>query len=115
VSEHLWGDVDPELVRVAIAFGGGVGGTHEELCGAFTGGVMVLGRLLAPQHPGGDETRMRDAIARYRHRFLDEIGAMTCDDLTNGRYREEADESCQDLVPQAVQILLSVIDEYRED
>jgi C_GCAxxG_C_C family probable redox protein len=112
VSEHLWGDADPEIARIAIAFGGGVGGTHKELCGAFTGGVMVLGRLWAPEQPGGDETRLRDAIARYRQRFLQEIGPMTCDALTSTKYGNGKAESCTDLVQHAVRSLLSVIDEF---
>jgi C_GCAxxG_C_C family probable redox protein len=114
VSEHLWGDVEPELVRVAIAFCGGVGGTHEELCGAFSGGVMVLGILFAPQQPGGDEERMRSAIARYRERFLEEAGAMTCAALTGTRYGDDFEENCTDLVQQAVRTLLGVIAEYSE-
>lgn len=113
----MWDDVDfgSDLARVAIAFGGGVGGNHEELCGAFTGGVMVIGKLFAPERPGGDEDRMRDAIARYRQRFLQEFGAITCDTLTNTRYGNDFEESCDDLVRQAVRILLAVIADFSEN
>jgi C_GCAxxG_C_C family probable redox protein len=115
VGEYLWGDIDPQLVRVAVAFCGGVGGTHEELCGAFSGGVMVLGILFAPEQPGGNEDRMRAAIARYRERFLAEAGSMTCAVLTATRYGDGFKESCADLVQQAVRILIAVIAEFGED
>lgn len=112
MSELLWEKVDPELVRIAIAFCGGVGGTHDELCGPFSGGVMVLGRLFAPALPGGNEDRMRAAIGRYRERFLEEIGAMTCAELAGTCYGDVFEESCTDLVQKAVRILLAVIVEF---
>lgn len=97
-----------------MAFGGGVGGTREELCGAISGGVMVIGALFAPQRPGGDEEPMRQAVARYRTRFLNEIGPTRCAALRNGLYGEEGQEPCSVLVQRAVHILLQVLNEAIE-
>ena len=36
----------PAVIRSTSGFGGGIGGSNEELCGAFTGGVVALGYLL---------------------------------------------------------------------
>ena len=45
---------EPErLFAAAGSFGGGVGGSHEELCGAVSGGLLVLG-LLFPHTQGED-------------------------------------------------------------
>ncbi|MEJ2447638.1 MAG: hypothetical protein P8Y37_06820 [Anaerolineales bacterium] len=33
VGEYLWGEVDDPIRRISTGFSGGVGGTHEELCG----------------------------------------------------------------------------------
>ena len=41
-------------------FGGGVGGSHEELCGAVSGGVLVLS-LLHPHTDGEDRAGKRCA------------------------------------------------------
>ncbi len=111
VGEHLWGRVDPQAVRMARAFFGGVGGTHQELCGALSGGVMVIGALLAAQLPGEDEERMRQTVARYRQRFLDEIGPTQCVALRDGLYGPDGREPCSALVQRAVRILLQVLDE----
>lgn len=112
VGEHLWGRVDPQMVRMAMSFGGGVGGTEEELCGAVSGGVMVLGAHLAPQGPGEDEESMRQAVAHYRMRFLNEIGPTQCAALREGLYGSEGREPCSALVQRAVRILLQVLDSF---
>ena len=60
-------DWEPEqLFAAAGSFGGGVGGSHEELCGAVSGGLLVLG-LLFPQ------------------RFFETFGNTRCGDLLRSR------------------------------
>ena len=50
----LTGTAPEQLMAAMGGFGGGVGGSHEELCGAVSGGVLVLS-LLHP-HTDGEET-----------------------------------------------------------
>ena len=35
--------MSPDINKVAKAFGGGVGRTHQDICGTLTGGVIALG------------------------------------------------------------------------
>lgn len=111
VGEHLWGRVEPQAARMALALAGGVGGTRQELCGALSGGAMAIGALLAPQRPGESGERMQQAVARYRQRFLDEIGPTQCAALRNGLYGPDGREPCSVLVQRAVRLLLQVLDE----
>ena len=46
----LTGTAPEQLMAAMGGFGGGVGGSHEELCGAVSGGVLVLSLL----HPHTD-------------------------------------------------------------
>jgi len=114
VGEQLWGHVDPQMVRMATAFGGGMGGTRQEACGALTGGIMVIGAHLASQRPGENEEPMRQAVACYRARFMDEIGPTQCAALRDGLYGPEGREPCSLLVQRAVRILLQILDETGE-
>ena len=114
VGERLWGSLDPQMVRMATAFGGGVGGTRQEMCGALSGGVMVLGAHLAPNHPTGNENRLRQAVARYRERFVEGIGPTQCAALLDGLYGAEGKEPCSVLVQRAVRLLLQVLNETNE-
>jgi len=102
------------MVRLAAAFGGGVGGTYQEMCGALSGGVMVIGLQLGPKHPGETEDLMRRTIARYRDRFLEEIGPTQCAALRDELYGPEGQEPCSVLVQRAVRILLEVLNEATE-
>lgn len=111
VGEHLWGGVDWQVVRMAMAFGGGVGGTQQELCGALSGGVMLIGALFAPQRPGEDEELLRQTVARFRDRFLNQVGPTQCAALRDGLYGADGKEPCSVLVQRAVRILLQVLHE----
>lgn len=103
------------MVRMAMPFAGGMGGTEQEACGALGGGVMVIGAQLASQRPGENEDHMRQAVARYRERFLSEIGPTQCAALRDGLYGSDGKEPCNVLVQRAVRILLQVLDEAQGD
>ncbi|GAB4565801.1 MAG: hypothetical protein Kow0047_16650 [Anaerolineae bacterium] len=111
VGEHWWGEVSPDLVRMAAAFGGGLGGTRQELCGALSGGVMALGYVMGPEHPGANEERLRALIRRYREAFEAEIGPTQCAQLRAELYGPDRPQPCSALVQKAVRILLRLAEE----
>ena len=76
-----------QLLAVSGGFGGGVGGTHSELCGAVSGAVMVLS-LVNPYTDCGDPAAKRNvyAIAKeFRRRFEEVFGKTRCGDLLAAR------------------------------
>ena len=79
---------EPErLFAAAGGFGGSVGGSHEELCGAVSGGLLVLG-LLFPHTRGEDrDTRKKvfELAKRFRQQFFDAFGHSRCGDLLHAR------------------------------
>lgn len=112
VGEHAFGNLEPRTVRMATGFAGGVGETYQELCGALSGGVMVIGGLFGREHFDEDDWPALTLAARYRERFLSEFGYTEC-----GRLREQVVYapdglgSCSALVERAASILLNVLDE----
>lgn len=75
------------LMAAAGGFGGGIGGSHEELCGAVSGGILVLS-LLYPHVNGKDSDAKRAVYARakeFRRRFLDIFGESRCGSLLRAR------------------------------
>ncbi|MGD8971823.1 MAG: C-GCAxxG-C-C family protein [Desulfobacterales bacterium] len=67
-----------DIAKVATAFGGGIGRTHQEICGALTGGVIALGCLLGRNVPGADWTDASELAAELRRRFVREHGTTNC-------------------------------------
>ena len=68
-------------------FGGGIGGSHEEACGAVSGALMVLG-IVFPYTEEGDLEAKRKvyALAKdFRRRFFDVFEHTRCGDLLKAR------------------------------
>ena len=112
MGEQVLEHVDEQMVRMAAAFLGGVGSTHEEMCGALSAGVMLIGALRGPRNMGDDDRPMRQAVAHYRDRFIHEIGPTKCGALRDGLYGKDGREPCSVLVQRAARILLEVLEQY---
>ena len=78
----------PEQAMAAMGgFGGGIGGSHEEVCGAVSGGVLVLG-MLTPHTDGADKAGKVRVYARakeFRRRFEAVFGLTRCGDLLRAK------------------------------
>ena len=83
----LTGTAPEQLLAAMRGFGGGVGGSHEELCGAVSGGVLVLS-LLHPHTDGEDragKVRLYAQAKEFRRRFQEVFGLTRCGDLLRAR------------------------------
>lgn len=117
-----WGDVTgrtPEELAAALGgFGGGIGGSHEELCGAVSGGVLVLS-LCHPHTAPGDQEAKKAVYAQakeFRRRFEEAFGGQTrCGALLKARPGAPGEDSaaarlgitghCDIMIVTAVEIL----------
>jgi C_GCAxxG_C_C family probable redox protein len=108
VGEYLLGEVDEQTLRISTAFSGGVGHTHQELCGALSGGAMLIGARYGRTQPDGEEARCQQLITDYRVRFLDSFGATACGELRRNGYGANG-LPCEVLVAQAARILLDLL------
>jgi uncharacterized membrane protein len=93
VGEEVLGRLHPQSVRMA----------------ALSGGVLVIGGLLGRQNLEEDDEPAYSQAARYRERFLAELGDTRCAPL---RERVEAPgglESCVEIVERAATILLDLL------
>jgi C_GCAxxG_C_C family probable redox protein len=111
VGEHLVGRVDERIRRMACGFGGGMGGSRQEACGALTGGILLLGPLYARTSPSQEDTELYRRVSAYRERFLAEFGFARCADLQASGFGSDGTRPCSALVERAAQILLDSINE----
>jgi C_GCAxxG_C_C family probable redox protein len=91
-------------------FAGGLGGSHEEMCGALAGAIMVMSALLGRTSCQTDD---KDAIAlarRFRELFLAELGHTRCAPLRELARGPQGTGSCRPLVEHAATILLQLLD-----
>ena len=105
VGEYLWGDVNDWLRRASTGFSGGVGNSSHELCGALSGGVLLIGALLGRTSVQQNDSKCQQIAARYRDQFFAQFGACRCCDV------RRTHSPCSELVEQAARLLLVILEE----
>jgi C_GCAxxG_C_C family probable redox protein len=103
------GEVDDRILRMATALGGGVGLTHQELCGALSGGVLLIGAIHGRCSPYEDDSTCTRLATEYREKFLQIFGGTKCQDLRESGYGSGGKWPCSELVQRSTSILLEVL------
>lgn len=103
---------NPQCTRMATGFSGGLGDTQEELCGALSGGAMVIGALYGRSSRDEDDKPAVERAEAYRVRFVEAFGCTRCREL-----REEVVNvagglgTCGALVAEAALVLMDVLED----
>ncbi|MBC7261178.1 MAG: C_GCAxxG_C_C family protein, partial [Chloroflexi bacterium] len=111
VGRHLLGEISPPMFKMASILSGGVAGTRQELCGALSAGVMVIGALYGRTRPGEDETVARALAARFRERFQTNFGTTQCAPIRQRFEVAGKPGFCAPVAEQATALLLEVLAE----
>jgi C_GCAxxG_C_C family probable redox protein len=111
VGEHLWGQVDSQIRRMTSGLAGGVGCGHQELCGALSGGTLIIGSLYGRTSADEDDSECNRRVCAYREQFLRHFGTTRCQDIRDSGYGSDGQWPCSTLVEQAALILWRVLDE----
>lgn len=105
-------DPSQELPRMATAFGGGIGGTHEDVCGALSGGVLALGYLYGRTEAGADKTDAYRLATEFRKRFIEEFGSANCGKLLIAFGEQEDLNKCKAMAASVAGILADLLVEH---
>lgn len=112
-----------QSMAISGGFGGGVGGSHEELCGAISGGVMVLSLLFPHLHGENPESKqaLYQLTQEFRTRFQKVFSLTRCEELlesapgltagTREAAKLNVSEPCNILIVTAVQIIEEMLAE----
>ena len=76
IMSEYYGWDNAAVPRIATAFGGGIAGM-QGVCGAYTGGAMVIGMLMG-REVGGDRMPAVEACKALHEFFLSLYGAADC-------------------------------------
>ncbi len=108
MGEYLLGQIDNQTLRMASGLAGGVGNTRQEMCGALSGGVLLIGAIHGRTNTQEDIGQCWELAAQYRERFAQELGATLCCTLRASGYGPSG-TPCSALVERAANILLDVL------
>ncbi len=115
VGEYLWGEVDDPIQMISTGFSGGVGGTHEELCGGISGAAIILGLLYG--RTTNDEAlmiRCKRLISEQRNRFVQQFGTTICQELRDAEFGADEQNPCSAMIAPAAFMLLDILEEEQE-
>jgi C_GCAxxG_C_C family probable redox protein len=111
VGEQLLPDWRIDYVRMGTGFAGGVGESQQEMCGALSGGLILIGALHGRTRLNESEPAVALA-GQYRGRFVEEFGHTRCAKLRETVvYGPGGLGSCGKLVERAAAILLELLAE----
>jgi C_GCAxxG_C_C family probable redox protein len=96
---------------MSTPFGGGVGGTREELCGALAGGLMVIGALYGRTDSGQNDDQCYALAKQYREAFLAEYNHTQCAPIREAFQKPDGSHGCDVVVARAARALLGVLGE----
>jgi len=108
VGDHYLGKTPDLLLRVSTPFGGGVGGCREEICGALSGGVFILGALMGRTLPTEGDEPLRALVRLLRDRFQAEVGHTHCNPIRDSL--PEAERRCGTVVEQGARLVVELIE-----
>ena len=112
---------EAEALRLASSFGGGIGGTHENVCGALSGAFMVMG-LQKGYTDTKDPQAKKEHYARIQElakAFVERHGSMQCPDLLQNSAKVPKNPKlasgrpCTAFVADAAQILDEMLEKDR--
>lgn len=104
---------DPAIPKVASAFGGGVGRTKQELCGALAGGFIALGYLHGRSETTDNWDELADMTSRLRQKFESEHGTTHCTVLLESFGPQENMMRCKQLTGEVAAMLAEILEAHR--
>lgn len=109
VGELFSEELPADVLRCSSGFCGGVGGSSEELCGAFTGGVIVVSYFLGREDPGDTLRDCGVLIKEFRKRFLQKFGSLQCKTILKGFNERGKNFGCLTLTGEASVMLAGIL------
>ncbi len=100
-----------QVHRFAAGFMGGIGGTHEEACGALTGGIIAIGCLYGRTEPREPNQTVKGLAAEFQSRFIEEFGSSNCQVILDRLDQRDDGFDCKKLTAAAAGILSELLTE----
>jgi C_GCAxxG_C_C family probable redox protein len=97
-------------------FGGGIGGSHQSVCGAVVGSVAALNLVWGRRKPAHESNKLSYAVAReFLSQFKSQFGTELCGELigdllrVNQFHSEERKTRCYQYCDHAMKICLDLL------
>jgi len=113
IIDHFGEKPDDYPVNVASGFCGGIGRTHEDICGALTGAVIAVGYLYGRTEKGKDISDACIIISEFRRQFIEAFGSTNCALILKKLGEQEKYIKCKQLTGKATGMLSDILVEMK--
>ncbi|HHX23727.1 MAG: C-GCAxxG-C-C family (seleno)protein [Tepidanaerobacteraceae bacterium] len=96
--------LDKNALKMAAGFGGGMG--IDSVCGALTGGIMVLGVLFVKDR-AHESDRIKNLEKEFLNRYRDKMGNINCPPLKEKHHNDKV--RCLNVIKEAGIILDDIV------
>lgn len=104
MGEHALGHVDDQILKLSTGFAGGIGCGYQDVCGALSAGVLIIGARHGRTRPDVDDSLCQATATHFRDRFVQAFGTTCCEELRKHH------RPCSSLVQHASQIFLMILE-----
>ncbi|MBU0516208.1 MAG: C-GCAxxG-C-C family protein [Proteobacteria bacterium] len=109
---ETFGETDyGSLVKAASGLSGGIAGSTEELCGAFTGGVLAIGSFLGRERPGDEMRDLGVTILDFKEKFAEKFGSLNCGTILDGLQDQGPHLGCARMTAAAAVMVAEILRE----
>jgi C_GCAxxG_C_C family probable redox protein len=109
-------DIPSHAVSMLTGFGGGIGGSHQSVCGAVTGSIAALNLVWGRRKPAQESSKPAYTIAReFLSEFQSRFGTELCGGLIGDLLRmdkfhsEERKARCHQYCDNAMKICVDLL------
>lgn len=110
VGDYYLDEITPQALRMSTPFAGGVGSTHDGICGALSGGLMVIGALYGRTELEGNDDHCKHIAAVFYQKFLTKFNDVRCADLKENWVEKVGNGDCAELAAQTAGLLIEVLE-----
>ena len=107
-------DPSPSLPAAASAFGGGIGSTRQELCGALSGACIAVGLVAGRKDKTSDDLTAKAVAADLHAAMLETYGTVQCQALIDQFGPEDRRAKCKELVETMTRMTLDRLKRVHE-
>ena len=115
LGEYYFGTAQDDWIKIADPFAGGIASSQQEVCGALSGGAMMIGLLYGRTNKDQDDEACLRLTREYRDAFIQRFGHSRCCELRAEKYGSAPGHTpCSVLVSNAAELLIEHLEANRD-
>ena len=102
VATYFEKEFDTRIIRVATPYRAGIGLSKESICGAFSGGLLVIGYFFGRDSGSESDVHCQELASRFLEKFNSEFSSLQCSELIKM-------DACKQLTGRTAELLVEIL------